>query len=396
MAQPLDRVAKIKMRMYMKHCFFANILFNTEFVETEVLPDGRPLFLAAVTLNKFYFNPVNASKITDEQCIGLFCHEIGHIIFKHILATSPRYEHDLANIAQDHAINLWLKSCNVTLPEKGLHDPRFEDMTWQEIYYILEAERQKGGGGGKGKTGQGQGQPGDGQVGGAGGTCDVIPAKLSQAELAKASAAIDRNVFAAATAARLAGKMPAGLEKLLSGYGKSQVPWNELLAHMMREVVKESEDWGRRNRRFASTYLPGRYSVAMGEVIIIGDTSGSMGADDMAKVAQEVEGVNELCNPERTRVIWADDADQSSQQVFERGERLVFKPIGGGGTDMRKPLKYVEQYNPLFAILMTDGYTPWPERAPPYPLFIVCTNDVATCPDYASVVRIPTSRKAAA
>jgi hypothetical protein len=58
-----------------------------------------------------------------------------------------------------------------------------------------------------------------------------------------------------------------------------------------------------------------------------------------------------------------------------------------GGTDMRKPLTYVEQYSPEVVMLLTDGHTPWPELATPFPLIVGCTTD-APCPDCAGVVRI--------
>ena len=99
----------------------------------------------------------------------------------------------------------------------------------------------------------------------------------------------------------------------------------------------------------------------------------------LAKGAAEINGIAAQVRPERIRVVWTDDKESASVQVFERGEPMEFHPVGGGGTDMRKPLKYVEQYDPIVVIMFTDGYTPWPTVEPDYPLIVVCTTD-APCP----------------
>ena len=82
-----------------------------------------------------------------------------------------------------------------------------------------------------------------------------------------------------------------------------------------------------------------------------------------------------MIKPSLIRVIWADDADCSRMETFEPEEELLLHPKGGGGTDMRLPLRYVEQFEPMVVILITDGYTPWPDSTP-YPLLVLCNTDV--------------------
>jgi predicted metal-dependent peptidase len=50
---------------------------------------------------------------------------------------------------------------------------------------------------------------------------------------------------------------------------------------------------------------------------------------------------------------------------------------GGGGTDMRVGVRYVEQELSQVdcMVLLTDGYTPWPESRPEIPLIVVTTSD---------------------
>jgi predicted metal-dependent peptidase len=126
----------------------------------------------------------------------------------------------------------------------------------------------------------------------------------------------------------------------------------------------------------------------MDELTIVADSSGSMFTKEIfERIAVAVNHIVTVIKPLEVRVIWADDKDCSNVDVFADGEDVVLHPKGGGGTDMRKPLAYVEQYSPEVVLLLTDGYTPWPDMATPYPLIIGCTTD-APCPDWAGVVRI--------
>jgi predicted metal-dependent peptidase len=125
----------------------------------------------------------------------------------------------------------------------------------------------------------------------------------------------------------------------------------------------------------------------MGELVVINDSSGSIRDAEIGVIASELNAIRETVNPERMRVIWADDCECSHEEVFEQNEPLELHPKGGGGTDMRKPLKFVEQYEPIITVLITDGHTPWPAIAPPFPLIVCCTTDEPV-PDYAEVVRL--------
>ena len=79
--------------------------------------------------------------------------------------------------------------------------------------------------------------------------------------------------------------------------------------------------------------------------------------------ASEIQAVADMVQPEHIRLVWA-DTQVADEVVFERGEPLKFDVKGGGGTDMRVPLKHFEQYEPEVVILLTDMYTPWPSTAP--------------------------------
>jgi len=203
-------------------------------------------------------------------------------------------------------------------------------------------------------------------------------------EMAKLTRVAQQRVAQAANMARMAGKMPAGMERLVSDILEPAVPWPQVLRDYMTRTAQDDESWSKRNRRFTQ-FLPSRFSERMGEIVVIGDSSGSM-YEDVKKGIAEVRSIAETLRPERIRLVWA-DAVVAGEQVFEEDEEVIAVVQGGGGTDMRVPLEYVEQYAPQVCILITDGYTPWPTHEPPYPLIILCTTQIE-CPPIGQLIRI--------
>lgn len=276
----------------------------------------------------------------------------------------------------DYALNLVLKDSGFTVPSMALCDEIYRDMSADQVYDKLQQQMQKQGGG-EGKSGGGQGKPGE--QGGPHhspmlGDLKEPEGSGDPAQEARIQRGIQQKVAAAANVARMAGNLPGSLERLINDILDPKVPWSHLLRDYMTRVTKDDEQWNRRNRRFQNVYLPARHSEKMGEIVLIGDTSGSIGNDELCKYMAEAAAIAEDVHPERIRILWA-DTRVAGEQVFEEGEIIEPKPCGGGGTDMRVPCKHAEQYQPECVVLFTDGYTPWPEVEPDYPLIVCCTTD---------------------
>ena len=373
----MNVLSKAKARMSLKHVFFASLVLPTQIVETISIQT------AATDMVKIFVNPDFIEGLKDPN-LSLFvlAHEVMHIALKHGLRRGGR-EHELWNIACDFAINIMLKNSGFTIWDKAYLDKfnnqpvNFAGMPAEQIYEELRKMESKG------RSGSGKGNRSD--QGGMGSDIGE-PENLGPEERAVMERKIDQAVAQAANIARMQGKLPADLERIIDGILNPPLPWQTLLQEFACAVTRDDESWGRRDRRHQDIYLPGRYSTRMGELILIGDTSGSMNGI-FAQVAGEIGAIAEFVKPERIRVIWADDADCSFEEVFEHGDDIVIHPRGGGGTDMRKPLKFAEQYDPIVTVLVTDGYTPWPAETTPYPLIICCTTN-APCPDWARVVRM--------
>lgn len=397
--KPHSKISKAKARLLMDHPFFATLLLRTP---VEITANVE---LAATDGTKMYFNPDFLEACSVEDVMTVLAHEVGHDSLLHSLRLGSR-NHDLFNQAADHAINLMLVDqkfkCPSSVPGGWLCDPQYKGWSADKIYDDLKRKQKKGGG--DKPKGQGPGAPGapgqlpqNGQGGKPGpqqkgrdwlhGDLMAPPIK-NQAEQAAAEQAMKQKVASAANMARLAGKLTGDLERMVGEMLNAKVSWTDVLRDYMLRIVKARDNWSRRNRRFNGFYLPTRRSQEMGPIVFIPDTSGSMMGDDMEMICSEMSHCAVMTQPENITVIWTDAAVKGVQEFSpDEFSYAALKPQGGGGTDMRIGLEKAEEFDPQVVVILTDGYTPWPEAPTPFPLICICTTEHPV-PDWMEVIRI--------
>lgn len=392
-APVLKNVSTARTKLLLNQPFFATLLLT---MPVEYRDD---LWLMATDGKRLSVNPTNCEALPVPQIQTVLCHEVMHVAFQHVpTMLRLKLDQNLWNMATDYAINLVLVESGMTPIDGWLYDTQYKGLTALQIYdrLLQNPPPPQGGGSGKGESGSdasegsGSGRGDQSQrntgPGGSGWDLEIPEHAGDPAEMAKDAREVAQRVAQAANMARMAGKMPAGLDRLITAMLEPVVPWQTVLQDYMTRVSKDDETWRRRNRRFTHTYLPSRHSDRMGEVVFIGDTSGSIQNAELSRMATEVTAIAEQLRPELIRLLWA-DTEVAGEQLFECGEAIECKPQGGGGTDMRVPLAYAEEHDPQVVVLATDGYTPWPDVAPPYPLIVLCTTSVE-CPEYAQVIRV--------
>ena len=389
MSQAMTRMSQARGRLILTQVFWAALVLSLPMVVDNSIPT------AATDYKHIFYNEAFIESLDLPVVLFVIAHEAAHVMFLHALRRGSRHPL-LWNIACDHAINLLLQKCGFKVWEKACCDKRFEGMSAEQIYdKLLEEAKARGGKGGKdagegtiGPDGQYQPTPGDGE--GIGG--DIIYVPLDPGQAREAEREIKGKVVQAATQAKMCGRLPQELAIAIGQMTNPPKRWQDIYRAYMRQPASDTENWTRRNRRYTDDVMPGRWNLRMGEMIWIGDTSGSMtwrGGNVFAQMGAELTEIAEQLKPTQTRIIWADDTDCGLQEVFQYGEKIVLHPRGGGGTDMRKPLKYVERFNPLVVTLFTDCDTPWPSRVP-YPLVVASITDRKAPSSLAPTVFIPT------
>jgi predicted metal-dependent peptidase len=197
---------------------------------------------------------------------------------------------------------------------------------------------------------------------------------------------------------REAGDVPAGLLRWADELLEPAVDWRKALAAELRRAVADTAgavDYSyRRPSRRASVagdvVLPAlRRPVP--DIAVVCDTSGSMSEDLLAVALAEVEGLLRAVGLTRQlRVLACDTAVGPARRVSSARQVEL---VGGGGTDMGAGIEAASglRPRPAIAVVLTDGYTPWPDE-PPRGMRVVVGligDGAPEAPDWARAVRVP-------
>ncbi len=200
--------------------------------------------------------------------------------------------------------------------------------------------------------------------------------------------------------AREAGNVPAGLLRWAEQALQPAVDWRRVLAAELRRAVADTAgavdySYRRPSRRASvagSVVLPAlRRPVP--EVAVVCDTSGSMTEDLLAAALAEVEGLlRSLGLARQVRVLACDTAVGPARRVTSARQVQL---VGGGGTDMGAGIAAAAALRPRPAVtvVLTDGFTPWPDRPPRGTRVVVALlgDEAPDGPDWARAVRVPSA-----
>ena len=132
-------IQSIKRKVLIKYPFFGSIVANVDYKENPEIKtagtDGKTIYY-----NKDYLN-----KLTIEQQIFVFAHEVCHIAFKHILRSEGK-EIQTWNIATDSVINQLLKKDGLKMVEGIVDIEEAINYNAEEMYEkLLEKNNQEKG-----------------------------------------------------------------------------------------------------------------------------------------------------------------------------------------------------------------------------------------------------------
>jgi predicted metal-dependent peptidase len=173
-------------------------------------------------------------------------------------------------------------------------------------------------------------------------------------------------------ARREPGTVPAGLARWAERLLRPTVDWRRVLAAEIRRAVASvaglvDYSYQRPSRRASAVVgvvLPTlRHPIP--ELAVVCDTSGSMSEDLLARALTEIDGLVKAIGGRRGVPVLACDTAVHAVTRVTTGAHLQL--AGGGGTDMGAGIAtaLARRPRPDVIVVLTDGYTPWPERPPP-------------------------------
>lgn len=359
-----QNVTKVIAAIVLEDPFYGYMLLRREVLQNPNIPT------ASTNGIRIQYNPAFIRDLSLDQLKGLFKHEVMHIASMHHLRRGLR-EPGKWGKACDYVINALLIEQGVALPEGGLFDKQYVNYSAEHVYNMLPDEP---GGNGDGGTQFGPKWDFGGVEDAPGSEHEDVRSQMEE------DCKVD--VLQAVNAAKMMGKLPANIERLVEGIRESKMPWRKILARFFRATGKDDYSWMRPNRRFLAhgIYLPSLYSETLGTVVIGIDTSGSICGPELEQFFGCINGILKQTKPEAVHVVYCDARVQNTQ-VFTKDQYPLslakFKPKGGGGTDFRPVFDYVaeKRLNPVCLLYLTDMYGSFPDKAPKYPVIWCATSE---------------------
>ena len=359
----IEKLTTARVGLLLRHPFFGNMATRLKLVDASdwcptLATDGRT----------FYYNVGFVDKLTPKQAEFGFAHEVLHNVFDHMGRRDSR-DPQLSNIAADYAANQILKDERIgEVPEwiKIFQDNKYRGKSYEEIYDDIyeKAEKIDISSLGElldehledGEDGQGDGDGDDGPEGNGKGR-----PRLTAEEKKQIRDEIKEAMVSAAQSAG-AGKIPAGVARLIKDFTEPKMDWRELLRMNIQSILKSNFSFSRPNRKSqqCGAVLPGMLNDETVDVCCAIDMSGSISDVQAKDFISEVKGIMDEYVDFNLQ-LWCFDTSIYNYAKFTGDtaqDILEYQVKGGGGTDFDANFEYMKEHGiePKKFIMFTDGY----------------------------------------
>jgi predicted metal-dependent peptidase len=390
----IEKLTTARVGLLLKAPFFGNMATRMQLIEAD---EWCPT--AATNGRNFYYNTKFVEKLSVKKLEFLFGHEILHCVFDHFGRVGSR-DRMLSNIAQDYAVNQILVDERIgdKITEVQIcYDNKYRGMAWEEIYDELYAKAEKipmedllkqlgdlldehinedGSAPGKEGDKDSKGKPG-----------------MTKEEAQKIKDEIKEAMIQAASAAG-AGKVPAGIQRMIKDMTEPKISWRELVNQEIQSIIRNDYSFTRPNRKsmHSGAILPGMKEATTIDIGIGIDMSGSIGQEDATVFLSEVKGIVDQYEDFKIN-LWCFDTEIYNWKEITHDnshELMDYEPQGGGGTDFMANWEFMKEQGiePKKFIMFTDGYPcgDWGDEQYCDTIFIVKGNKEAEAPFGQTVI----------
>lgn len=262
-------------------------------------------------------------------------------------------------MAQDYAINSLLVNNGLKLPDALLFDERFDTLSAEAIYKILEDEIDDE---------------------------KHTPKEVENIRYEKMPEVNEYDQDPVDTQdlnqqllnkAKLQGDLPLGIEILVPSIKNATISWEDELYTVIENSIKFDYSLSPPNKRFQwqGVALPS-LSGTRTKLVIAVDSSGSIDGQLLGSFLSEVESIMNTFVDFEIDLLIA-DAKVHEHHILYPGDQLEYNIKGGGGTNFATTFEYIENNidNVTLMLYFTDGLGTFPQDEPPYDVIWIAPND---------------------
>lgn len=394
------RITKARFNLYDEYPFFAQIAQYFKPIINNNIPT------MGITANsELYCNQEFLEKCNEADLTWLIAHEAFHIV----TMTHARFPEGaypvLWNIASDAIINIIitddakipLPRAETIVPIYGGQFAKYKDSTTEAAYFDLlqNGEKTLGmsaqkfvqqfsngpgkgaspgtGGGGKGKMQQYWWDDSASQLGEKGNTKGIDENGNSQSDggmTEEQRSQWKERIAAAHAAAKMAGKLPGGVDKFCTTLLAPKKDWKRELRSLAYTAIRTQWTFKYPGRRTAGLNIrtPGKDRGTPTAICYI-DTSGSMSDVELQRCLSETSKIFKICGGKGHLILGDAEIYFSGEMKADELGRL--KEIQRGGTDFTVLFDHIAETfdkTPALLVGFTDLCGPFPKNPPNFPV----------------------------
>jgi predicted metal-dependent peptidase len=355
-ARARDLLITARVGLLINHSFFGNLATRLKMINADewcstAATDGR----------NFYYNSRFICLLKTKEVEFLVGHEVLHVVYDHMGRRDNR-DPQIWNIANDYAVNADLKRHKVgefitSVPclyeakydgkyseyiyddlMKGVSKISLDDLIDKMLDEHMDSEDDS-----------------DGEAEGKG-----RPKPMTQEERDALRQEIKQNIINAAAGVE-AGKLPAGVKRLLDDITDPKMPWRDLIQTNLTSLIKSDYSFSRPNRRgwHMDAIMPGSIPGEEIDVVVALDMSGSISDKQAQMFLGEVSGMMQMFDGYKVHVFCFDTSVHNPQSFSSDNLDTMsdYEPKGGGGTDFTSIFDYLKERgeDTKRLIVFTDG-----------------------------------------
>lgn len=375
-AGEIEAVAAARFNAIVQAPYLASVLTAMTFVRSPGIGT-----LAVDSRVRVYVDPSVLHRWTSIELAGVLLHEAHHVVRGH----HQRQIHSgiapsVFNIASDLEINDDLLRAGVEMPDGALQArmfelPEHELAEWYASRLPNHLNHDQGCGSGAG------GVVGDFEL-----DVDAAIPGLDADKVELIRDAVARHVKEHGAGAS------GGLERWATARLRSSAPWPVVLRAAVRRFLPRGpghcrHTWSKPRRHNPTrAMLPSLRNVPMHVGVVI-DSSGSMSRDHLDQAASDVAALRAIPEVGQLTVVSC-DVEVNEVSIPRKGSPVAL--IGGGGTSLEPALLHIAELRPPvdLIVVITDGYTNWPDVAPSrrLPIFSVMPEGSPPGPEWMTTL----------